>query len=100
MRLDRIETLPQPRGTAPRERTVPADYASSDVIGSFKAATARREVTVELSAVVATSAFARVWQRDEGLRGAERGKADTNNSVAIAEAVGGEWGVLRFDLMS
>jgi proteasome accessory factor B len=63
--LDRFTSIPVRRGSNNVERTIPASYASDDVLGFIKSNEPRTEVTVELNSRVAASATSRRWQADQ-----------------------------------
>lgn len=79
--LDRIEGKPRRDGTALQQRTIPAEYASSDVIGFIKGRTAK-EVTVRVSPRVAVSATARRWQSNQWVAPLLDGSAEITFRVA------------------
>jgi predicted DNA-binding transcriptional regulator YafY len=63
--LDRFTSIPVRNGSNNIVRTIPASYASDDVLGFIKSNEPRTEVTVELSSRVAASATSRRWQAEQ-----------------------------------
>jgi predicted DNA-binding transcriptional regulator YafY len=85
--LDRFGSKPVRAGTCGTARTVPADYASNDVVGFFKGGAQRTAVTVELSAYVAPSATARRWQADQRVEHLADGRAQMTFLVSDIDEV-------------
>ena len=86
--VDRFRSKPLKAGTCTNSRTLPAEYASDDVIGFMKGPGQRTDVTVELSANVAASATARAWQTGQRIEKLAGGRARMTFSVAdVGEVV-------------
>jgi predicted DNA-binding transcriptional regulator YafY len=73
--LDRFRSKPARAGTCPKQRQLPTEYASDDVLGFMKTIGKRVSVTVELSAKVAASATARSWQAEQRIEKLSDGRA-------------------------
>jgi predicted DNA-binding transcriptional regulator YafY len=89
--LDRIEGSPRRDGTAQRQRTIPPEYASTDVIGFIKGH-GTKSVTVRVSPRVAVSATARRWQT------AQRTALMLDGSAELTFRVADESEVIRWAL--
>lgn len=85
--LDRFRSKPVKAGTCTTTRVLPPEYASRDVIGFMKSIGKRIDVTVELSATVALSATARIWQADQRTELLPDGRAQMTFAVADASEV-------------
>jgi predicted DNA-binding transcriptional regulator YafY len=86
--LDRFLSKPIKAGTCTVTRAMPEQYASDDVIGFMKGTEKRIDVTVELSATVAESATARVWQAGQRIEKLRDGRARMTFAVSdVGEVV-------------
>jgi len=85
--LDRFRSKPASAGTFTATRIPPPEYASRDLIGFMKIFGKRIDVTVELSAIVALSATARIRQADQRTELLPDGRAQMTFSVADASEV-------------
>jgi predicted DNA-binding transcriptional regulator YafY len=86
--LDSFRSKPTRAGTCPKQRELPAEYASDDVLMFMKTIGKRISVTVELSAKVAASATARLWQAEQRIEKLSDGRAKMMFVVSdVAEVV-------------
>jgi predicted DNA-binding transcriptional regulator YafY len=86
--LDRFLSKPVKVGTCQTLRSLPPEYASNDAIGFMKSIGTRLDVTVELSAKVARSATARIWQAEQRTESLPGGRARMTFAVSdVSEVV-------------
>jgi hypothetical protein len=84
--IDRFLSKPRKSGGCLKTREIPAEYLSEDTIGFFRGRE-RVDVTVELSARVASSATARQWQAGQRVEVLEDGRAQITFAVSDVDEV-------------
>jgi predicted DNA-binding transcriptional regulator YafY len=90
--LDRFVTPPARIGSMLKQRVIPAQYASNDVLGFMKTAAATTDVTVELTPLVAPAVISRRWQTEQ------RVTALPDGGARVIFAVGDPSEVVRWTL--